>query len=60
MANKKATSKATQMAMSPSGMMQSSGMVKAGDMVMKPSAAIASMMNRPTGRKPAGRQSRRK
>lgn len=41
--------------------MQNSGMMKAGDMMMSPSARITSMMQKPSApRKPAGGKGRRK
>ena len=36
--------------------MQSSGMMKVGDMMMRPSAAITPRMPKPTGRKTAGKK----
>ena len=68
MAKKRTISKPARMPMAAPPMnpqptiqrLQSSGMMKMGDMMMQPPAVIASRMQKPTGRKPAGGKGRRK
>ena len=62
MAKKRTASKPSRPPISPSPMMgrvQSSGMMKPGDMMMKPPAVIASIMQSAGGKR-AGKKGRRK
>ena len=57
---KKQTTKPARMPPPIIGRLQNSGMMKFGEMMMQPPAIIAARMQKPTGRKPAGKRCRSK